>query len=275
MIYYFIGTVIWGIVWGVACNKVIENKGYDENWFWWGFFFSFIAFIVALTKPDNHHYYEQADQYGNVKTDSNSALALAAREKSIEQIMRAGGWKCNNCGRTNTSATGTCACGWTKEQSYENKIEEDKRSEQSSTTTLVTENANLEILKKYKELLDMGAINQEEFDKKKNEILGAGNTDITDVVETAEKEIQKEEKLPPTSWTCYNCGKENDLDRKSCKVCGAIKEAVPVYGKVNRLQKRDSNLADWKCPKCGAVNKCYIGLCKCGTYKSEGTIIEN
>lgn len=33
MIYYFIGTVIWGIVWGVACNKVIENKGYDENWF--------------------------------------------------------------------------------------------------------------------------------------------------------------------------------------------------------------------------------------------------
>ncbi len=275
MMIYFIGVVIWGIIWGVVCNKVIENKGYDENWFWWGFFFGFIAFIVALTKSDNHHYYEQVDQYGNVKTDINSALSAAAREKSNEQIMRAGGWKCNNCGRINSSATGTCACGWTKEQSYKNKIEEDKQDEQISTAALITENANLEILKKYKELLDMGAINQEEFDKKKKEILGAGNTDITDVAETAEKEIQQEEKMPPTSWTCYNCGRENDLDRKSCKFCGAIKGAAPVYGKVNRPQKYDPNLADWKCPKCGAVNKCYIGLCKCGTSKSEGTIIEN
>lgn len=40
-------------IWGWAVNKVIKNKGYDENWFWWGFFFGLIALIVALTKPQN------------------------------------------------------------------------------------------------------------------------------------------------------------------------------------------------------------------------------
>lgn len=44
--------IVQGIVWGIATNKIIENKGYKENWFWWGFFFSFLALIVALTKPD-------------------------------------------------------------------------------------------------------------------------------------------------------------------------------------------------------------------------------
>ena len=34
------------------------------------------------------------------------------------------------------------------------------------------DNAAIEMLKKWKELLDMGAINQEEFDAKKKELLG-------------------------------------------------------------------------------------------------------
>ena len=47
-----IGFIIWGVVWGYATKAVINNKGYDDNWFWWGFFFGFIALIVALTKPE-------------------------------------------------------------------------------------------------------------------------------------------------------------------------------------------------------------------------------
>ena len=47
-----IGTIIGGILWGIVVNKVIENKGYKGNWFWWGFFFSFFALIIALTKPN-------------------------------------------------------------------------------------------------------------------------------------------------------------------------------------------------------------------------------
>lgn len=50
MEYVVIGTIVWGVAWGILVNKVIENKGYQENWFWWGFFFGFFALIVALTK---------------------------------------------------------------------------------------------------------------------------------------------------------------------------------------------------------------------------------
>jgi len=48
--YILVGTIVGGIIWGIVVNKVIENKGYEENWFWWGFFFGIFALIVALTK---------------------------------------------------------------------------------------------------------------------------------------------------------------------------------------------------------------------------------
>lgn len=41
---------VWCTIWGVVVKKVIEDKGYQENWFWWGFFFGIFALIVALTK---------------------------------------------------------------------------------------------------------------------------------------------------------------------------------------------------------------------------------
>lgn len=52
IIVYMIVFIIWGVIWGFATRTVIYNKGYDKNWFWWGFIFGFIAFIVALTKRD-------------------------------------------------------------------------------------------------------------------------------------------------------------------------------------------------------------------------------
>lgn len=50
--FYLLIGILWGVVWGLIVKSVIENKGYQENWFWWGFFFGIIALIVALTKPD-------------------------------------------------------------------------------------------------------------------------------------------------------------------------------------------------------------------------------
>ena len=44
---------LFGVLYGgVVVNKVIENKGYKENWFWWGFFFGIFALIVAITKQN-------------------------------------------------------------------------------------------------------------------------------------------------------------------------------------------------------------------------------
>ena len=42
---WILGLLIYSIIWGVVCKKVIENKGYEENWFWWGFFFGIFAFL--------------------------------------------------------------------------------------------------------------------------------------------------------------------------------------------------------------------------------------
>ena len=46
--YIIVGTIIGGIIWGIVVNKVLENKGYKEDWFWWGFFFGILAVLVAL-----------------------------------------------------------------------------------------------------------------------------------------------------------------------------------------------------------------------------------
>lgn len=43
--------VIQGVIFGVAVNTIIANKGYHENWFLGGFFFGIIALIVAASRP--------------------------------------------------------------------------------------------------------------------------------------------------------------------------------------------------------------------------------
>ena len=47
----FLGVVVNGCIWGFVTNKVLETRGYDDNWFWWGFFFGMIAVLVAASKP--------------------------------------------------------------------------------------------------------------------------------------------------------------------------------------------------------------------------------
>lgn len=71
MIIAIISGVVWGTIWGVATNKVLENKGYDDNWFWWGFFFSFIPLIIACTKPQKYNHLSQ--NISNVNTNNVEA----------------------------------------------------------------------------------------------------------------------------------------------------------------------------------------------------------
>lgn len=48
---WIIGIIIWSLVWAAVTSLIIETKGYDESWFWWGFFFGIFAALVALAKP--------------------------------------------------------------------------------------------------------------------------------------------------------------------------------------------------------------------------------
>ena len=113
-----IAFIIWGVVWGTATQAVINNKGYEENWFFWGFFFGFIALIVACAKPVASSV-NSTNEYG--KLIGNNERKGVSEEEKADAIL------------------------------------------------------------KYKNLLDVGAITQEEYEKKKNELLDSKVTSIKEI----------------------------------------------------------------------------------------------
>ena len=149
--------IVRGLFWGFVTQVIIDNKGRSENWFWWGFFFGIIAVLVAaLSKPAI-----QPDDYYSM------GFMSEYRDKAYaNNVIEDGGWRCHFCNRANPSYTGTCACGRTKtetlniESAIKEQIKKQEREEDS-----------LDKLKKLKELLDCGALTQEEFDEKKKELL--------------------------------------------------------------------------------------------------------
>ena len=56
-IYYIIGGVVGGLIWGAVSIAIIRSKGYEakpfSSWFWDGFFLGIIGVIVAAVKPEN------------------------------------------------------------------------------------------------------------------------------------------------------------------------------------------------------------------------------
>ena len=94
--------------------------------------------------------------FGRKPSDNNST---DGESKSID------GWKCKKCGRVLKNRCGICACGMRKEDN-------DYYTPKSNTSDKDGTISPADEIKKYKELLDMGAITQEEFDAKKKQLLG-------------------------------------------------------------------------------------------------------
>lgn len=93
---YFIITIVLAVIFGFATKIVIENKGYDDNWFWWGFFFGIIALIVACAKPQNIDYSSYNSQpfqptYTSYQTSYGSNLSNAANKAYNEKLLASGG----------------------------------------------------------------------------------------------------------------------------------------------------------------------------------------
>lgn len=218
MIEIFFIAIIWGIIWGIICMKVADNKGIDGGiWFLWGVLFGIFALIIVATKPYNNVSTQQTDSNINIVNNptgigvalgwecpkcrhynnDSSVVCICGEARPAYNIRRIqpieGGWKCRFCGRTNADYVGTCGCGRTKEESRlkKNTVEEMKpkteemkpkaeetKSIMEETKYRVEKNEfsiqmeRLELLKKYKELFDMGAVTQEEFENKKKEIMG-------------------------------------------------------------------------------------------------------
>lgn len=139
------GAIIWGVIWGKVTQKVVYDRGYKDDWFWYGFFLGIIALILALLKPD-------------ISTKSSGDSELD----------------------------------------------------------------NLKKIKEYKELLDSGVISQEEFDRKKNQLMKpegglktGGGLNYTSLTNNPPPANNK-----GGTWTCPDCGKVNPLTQRVCKDCG-------------------------------------------------------
>lgn len=155
------GVIVWGCIWGYAVTVIIENKGYDENWFWWGFFFGIIALIVALTKPTNTTTY-----YSGGNTHLSRLVSDGGGNNNSNKSVQIDGWKCSKCGRVNYEYVGTCACGNDKlNNSAYIKRTTTVNNSQSNSFSIADE------ITKFKKLYDDGIISQEEFERKKKELL--------------------------------------------------------------------------------------------------------
>ncbi len=169
--------LFFGVIWGIVTNKILENKGYDDNWFWWGFFFGIFAVIVAASKPKapestpvSYYHFDESSNSGNGRFN----ISRGGYDKNDS-------WKCRKCGRINPLYTGTCACGNTKYSQSRPAVTPAPAT--TTATSQIVIPATISVseksetvdkfsqIKEYKELLDVGIITQEEFDKKKKELL--------------------------------------------------------------------------------------------------------
>lgn len=160
---YVIGMIIWSIIWGCAARAIVVNKGYDDEstkYFWLGFFFAFIAVIVAACRPQ----YQRGDY-------SQSQLSLLSREAEEHKILSNGGWKCD-CGRLNYNYCTSCACGRNKWEVLAKRQEAEEKAKVVVVKNNEPDKSAAQQIKEFKELYDSGIISSEEFETKKKQLLG-------------------------------------------------------------------------------------------------------
>ena len=182
-------TLVYAVLMGFTTKIIINNKGYDDNWFWWGFWFGVFAVVVACAKPQNIKYTsssinsQSSGLYNYRSSDSYSKESDRIRNR---EILNAGGWQCP-CGRVNASYVSTCTCGRNKsdvkslaykkeeqkkEAEVKSEAEAQKEAEAKKQIENMDESAKVSAIKGYKELHDEGIITQEEFAAQKKQLLG-------------------------------------------------------------------------------------------------------
>ena len=188
-------ATVYGLIFGFVVRHMYENKGYDGG-FWVGFFLGIIGVIIAATKPDisgKYYNYSATDDYIKRLREGEDNKYKPTNNTMPTHIVTSsnGEWRCPRCNRINASYVGTCGCGFSKKE-FEAKQRAAENQMASTTATAssqaagattepskapTTEDMNrshaeaIQAIKDYKELLDMGAITQEEYDAKKKQLL--------------------------------------------------------------------------------------------------------
>ena len=139
----------------------------------WGFFFGFIALLVAIAKPENVRQ-SSGDPKGLSYSELGSNKDGGYYFHGFDNMTQKNdSWVCN-CGARNGNMYTTCyKCGKNR---YEKHEAEKAPSVQKELTTVTSpaqssaEDAATQI-KDYKKLLDDGLITEEEFNAKKKQII--------------------------------------------------------------------------------------------------------
>lgn len=173
---YVIGVLVYSIICGFVCLGISSSRGMGGG-FWWGFWLGIIGIIVVAVRPNDNQYSPKAQNYSHSSYSSFSveppakpgtyAASYNRKEKTYEEeIIEKGGWRCPACGKIHYDYVSACSCG-------EKKPPKAKVSEQkiSQTNNVLGEVEIIKCLKDYKELLNAGILTNEEFEKKKAQLL--------------------------------------------------------------------------------------------------------
>ena len=166
-------VLVYCVIFGFTCCTIEKNKGYRDGvaWFIWGFLFGGFALIAVCAKPVNQA--EKPKSYVGIPRIFYCPNCNATYGGfNVEKLV------CPHCERPLVPTT-FLRKDWNKlskreKEAYRQQMYTGKYllCDVGIPCTTVNEpiNAANEI-KKYKELLDMGAITQEEFDAKKRQLL--------------------------------------------------------------------------------------------------------
>lgn len=110
-------ALIWGLIWAVVADKIINAKGYDDHSTWqiYGFFFGICAVFVALARPPAV-LFEIKRQLAN-DVPSAPPPRQGTQPVSTAPVPHNTGstWQCPECGEVNPNAKRICkSCGHEK-----------------------------------------------------------------------------------------------------------------------------------------------------------------
>ena len=185
-------VLVYSVIFGFTCCTIEKNKGYRDGvaWLIWGFLFGVFALIAVCAKP------AKVEKEANISSHNPYISNAGIPEVTYTGIPRV--FYCPNCNSTYNSArmsrlicpdcklplieTVFLSDKW-QQFSEERKEELRQRMREGhgllgeveispeETVDAAPAFSPADEIKKYKELLDMGAITQEEFDAKKRQLL--------------------------------------------------------------------------------------------------------